>query len=346
MRPIITDLMNFDKEIDISKRIEDALVYTHGNTLVITSIQNANRAMSGLQHFKYSHSSKIKNFCGICLDGTIQNEALPEKDELQAGIHPETCILFQDASGKFGVYDNGHLFCCSVFSYPNMSDVVAFAGSISTPNKFAVLHKSALHICKLKLNAYEEIGSYPVAASNIIAFENGYLLQKSDTLVYFENGQFKDYFKSTSTVCPQITDFKVDNGRVVVVSVSGEKCIMSIIGSKPIGLLKWRHGFWDFHDDWIVAHLKGDLLAIISADNPDVRQVVNLGEFGDKTTNIVSGADRYGEKYTITLMKRSGIAFMNVPYAILTGQAAVEGGPENAKVANFRSGGTKVKVPR
>lgn len=358
MRPVISDLINFDREIDVSKRIDDALVFTHGNTLVLTSIQNVNRTMSGLQHFKYTHSAKIKNFSGICLDGSIQHQALPEEERPDFYPHPETCVIFQDSTGKFGIYDNGHQFCCTLFSYPNMNEVVAFAGSMNPekPNELALLHKGSLRIIKIKLNAYEELNRYdeivigehklPITASNIAAFGNGYLIQQQESLFYFENGEFKEYYRTTSKMCPTIADFKVDKDRVVVVSVTGEKCIMTVVGSKTIGLLKWKSGYWDFHDNWITVLLKGELLALINLEDPDIRQIVNLGDFGDKMINVISGADRYGEKYTVSLLKRAGIAFMTIPYKLLTGQASLEPGPESSKASVPLSGKTKVKVPR
>ena len=328
MRPILTDYMNLNGVISFATRINDSLVFAEDSQLYITSPQNLNRATSGLQHFKYSHNHLITDAVGICMDGTIAAQSLPEneRESIPISLHKETHILFLDKAGYISVYDTSRSFISSTFKYPNSRDIISFAGSDEKPCEFAIIEKNKLKLCQLGYNKYDIIQEREIPpCSKILAFNGSYLLQFEDKIVRYKDGTLDDFYQVTAGSSKSITDFKVDNGRVIVITTQGDNCIIRVVGTKAVGIRKFMNANnWDVHDGWIVVYLKGDLLGFVNVENPDLQQVVNLNGLTNSPMKIITGNSRYDEKYTVTIIMPTTMAMLTIPFPILTGEVEPE----------------------
>ena len=335
MRPVITDFMSLTAPTTFCTRIDDALIVVQDDKIIVSSPQNINRATSGLQHYYYQHSGQIIDATGICMDGSIAYECLPDndKEQIELPMHNEKQILFLDVRKRFYLYDTNRAFISSVFTLPKNAKILSFCGSDTVPKEFAVLGNDGFltvyeimkNECMIKSAIRVEKGS------KVLPLSGSYLIQTDDKIILYKDGSLKDFYtidvSSDEKKKRFISDFKVDKGRVIVASNAAcEGCILSIVGTTTFGIHKWRGpAFWDVHDGWITAYLKNDLLAFINVENPDMKQLVNLsGMPYQKITKIASGNARYGEKYSVTLIFDTNIALINVPFPILTGKVKCE----------------------
>ena len=328
MRPVLTDYMNLTGEITFVTRIHNSLVLAEDDQLFVTSPQNLNRATSGLQHFKYQNQSAIIGATGICMDSSIAIQNLPEneRETIPVPLHKELHILFRDKSGVFSVYDTSRTFISTTFKYPKPKDIISFAGSNEIPGEFAVVERHSFKLCKLGYNTFEIINEIEIPTCfKVLAFHGSYLLQLEDKIVRYKDGNLDDFYKVTSGKTKEIKDFKVDDDRVIALTVDGENCIIRVIGTKSVGIRKFASvGNWDAHDGWMTFYLKGDLLAFINIENPDIKQVVNLNGLGGLPMKIASGNSRYNEKYHVSLVYPNTMAFITIPFPLLTGEVTPE----------------------
>ena len=328
MRPVLTDYMNLNGEVTFATRIKDSLILSEDDQLYVTSPQNLNRATSGLQHFKYQNQSQIVDAVGICMDASIAIQSLPENEQesIHVPLHKEVHILFRDKSGFFLVYDTSRTFISTSFRYPNPKDIVSIAGSTEIPGEFAVVEKHTFKVCKLEYNSYKVINEIEIPRCyKVLAFHGSYLLQFDDKIVRYKDGSMEDFYKVTSGQSKNITDFKVDGDRVIALTATSDNCIIRVIGTKSVGIRKFTStNNWDAHDGWMVFYLKGDLLAFVNIENPDLQQVVNLNGLAGLPMKVVAGNSRYNEKYHITLIYPNTIALMTIPFPLLNGEAKAE----------------------
>ena len=355
MRPIITDYMALTSPTTFTTRVDDALIVVQDDKIIVSSPQNLNRATSGIQHYFYQHREQIIDATGICMDGSIAYECLPDsdKEQIEIPMHNEKQILFLDVRKRFFVYDTNRAFISSVFTLPKNNKILSFCGSDTVPKEFAVLgNDGILTVYEIMMNDCMEKSSVKVEkGTKVLPLSGAYLIQTDEKIILYKDGTLRDFYSLESSSEEKkkrmISDFKVDKGRVVVVSnVTSDGCLMSIVGTATFGIHKWRGpAFWDVHDGWITAYLKNDLLAFVNVENPDKKQLVNLiGMPYQKITKVASGKTRYGEKYSVTMIFDSNIALINVPFPILNGEVQCEPIDEKMRESAMLLRNTKKQV--
>ena len=255
------------------------------------------------------------------MDGSIAVQSLPEEITLE--MHNELQILFLDSSGKFCVYDNTRCFLTTSFKFPDDRDIVDFAGSKNKVGEFAVLKSSNLLICQVEYDKYTELISIPLEAFQVSFFADSYLLRKRDSLIYYNNGEFKDYYTLNSNSIKAISHFHINRDHVISASADGDLCLMTIVGLTSIGLRHWRGAFWDAIDGWIVVLIKNSVLVFISDENPEQRLIVNLKNPLDRIIGVYAGYSRYAEEINVSIIQKNSIIVVNVSPSILDGTVKV-----------------------
>lgn len=312
--PSFHNYHQFGFKIQKVEKSDNAVLVTGSECLMSLSPFTVNKPFAGNYPIKYQHTSEIKYATTVLTNASFAlhlfEKPIPEK------LEKEIQILICDSSYRFYLIDGARGFASHKFTIPRISSIQGIIGSLKKLNEFAVITSDDINIYKMTLQGCNLIDSQPIRAAYVSRFQNGYLALDQTGIAFIDDKNMVDYVPKKNYDSMRTIGTTV----VAVELVESKRAILHIFNDgdeKVIGVTKWIN-VWDVVEDYIVAALDGNLLAIMRLDNPDQKFLYKIPAFPTSHpmflySDIAFGLDSIG----ISIFSQDGALTFYIPLSCI-----------------------------
>lgn len=288
-----------------------------------------NRGMSGMQYLKLNHDTKadILNVCGLWAPSDL---AIDSVDAFDVRGLPEFNILIYDSESWFSVVDPARRFVSARFKIPGIDGPVirGMTGNMERVGELVVVTPREVHVYLIESANVELRKTHEMAASSIIAFNDGYLMIVNNELVLLRHGEILSFYKERL-----VEQFVVDRETVVSCRfvVGGQpQGVFSVVGGASMSVRSMKEPdaerqMFDVADGLMAILVPQETLVIVKVHDTVKRIQMNvpLKDFGVKYCDIlriacgVNRAMSVKGALVVMIFAVSRTMVMEIPLAIM-----------------------------
>lgn len=343
-----SDLLSISKNsgIDLCVRKDKSLFIVFGESLWVAPFFSHERAMSGLQHFKYVHRCYINDVCYMCSSpliyydfmlyndqisqerydsrfvGDIDNNSYVENNKTYRNEKylksntKEDKVLILDHKSVFHVFDVGRRFISSYFKIHDCDRIHAFACNLLIPDELCVIlvrnRNKVVELYKIKHNNAILLSTIDRPADSVKPFNNGFILQTKSNLTFFQNGKEPiEIYKAEGGY--SINDFKIDKLDIAILLTNGENTRCQMLGGVSFNIkVSKSNCLWDLADGILTFLIKSTLIVTnIHDPSRSISSKIN-SVIGDGTVRCIFSSDGPYNEYRVAVVDTK-IATLSFP---------------------------------